>query len=213
MTLDKSSIEELQRAAFESFKPWLGEHGYTLNSKAQFFSKRTKNGRALIHFAFLRLKDSLSVAIDVAVRSDFVERKLSSIRFSHGVTATIGAELGNLRELRPMRWDLSAANGTLDFELGGVAACEEYAFPFVARYESDEAIYVDLLSDDVAARIVSPNVVKRNLSVLALSESFAGTSQERERVIQVCYARVLSVSDAELMLFKRFADPLLSGGS
>ena len=124
---------------------------------------------------------------DVAIRFDEVEHLVNQYKdfltdAEKNKTCTLGAELGNIREGRPMRWTLNNLED-IDSIAGSILkAFETIGLPYLDTYSSMERTYEALIGDDRSAWLHSPFHDERALRAIALAflvrepESFSRTA-------------------------------------
>jgi hypothetical protein len=138
------------------------------------FEKRYEWGRAAIHFSFIEHDHDFDVTVDVGIRFDAVEdlvhrnNKLLTAKEKTN-TFSMGAEIGNLTDGKPIRWTVAsqAGVGHVAAEISGRIAST--AIPYVERYGNMNRAIEVLSSDDDTAWIHSPIHGERAKRAVALA--------------------------------------------
>ena len=168
-------------------------------------------GRSSIHLAFTPASTGFDVTVDVAVRFDAVEELVQRENPRLGAaekraTSTLGAELGNLRDERPLYWSVSIADPIAPTASLMVEAIREIGIPYLDRYE-DPAEALSLLSDNGPhAWIHSPGPASRCMRAVALAVVL-GHAGLRE-LIQSSEAFLASSRDPAVTRFREFVKAL-----
>jgi hypothetical protein len=132
----------------------------------QTFARDFNGGRWFFHVAFIPHKADFDTTADVSVRHDAVERalhagnSLTSER-EKKKTATIGAELGNLRGTGQHRWTVRGERDVVPVVKSMLEILSEVGYPFLQRFSSLGETRRVLSEDSAFSRLICPFPDKR----------------------------------------------------
>lgn len=142
-------IADLKHGLLDFLKQELGPHGF--RKSHQSFYKKVPIGRQIFHIAFIPYGDNVEISADVDIRHEEIE-KLDKIVLDEAydtLTATIGAELGQLANRDSMIWSLNDQSLIPVVGRDIMNAFWKIGWPFLEGFASLEKIYEVLISDDL----------------------------------------------------------------
>jgi len=206
-----ATIQDLQKSLIEAITPELAAIGFTYKPKVRSFHRPIEGGRQSLHLGFINHKEDFDVTADVAVRNDAIEDLVNETRqltaAAKALTATVGAELGNISVGQPRRWKVAseadigrAVRGIMDdFRTTGI--------PYLERFSSLEEILSALSGDEPANRLHAPLHADRARKALAAAY-LLGRKDEFNSLIEAKTRYLTERNDFGLDNFKAFAESL-----
>lgn len=169
----------------------------------QAFYRPEPFGKSIIHIGFIPHRNvDLDITVDVAIRIDAVETLKNERRTDLSAkasqrTATMGGDLGNLKEGRQNRWTIVSPDDTRQLAASIYSEIRSTGFDFFEQY-SDMANVLKILSSlDPRVWWMSPGNAQRCKSAVALSFVLGG-SDDIDAVVRSCES-LLSERDSSAL--------------
>lgn len=167
--------KELKKELLEILLKRLSELGFDKKIRGQSFWKPINNGRGSVHLSFINHSNDFDVTLDFAVRIEALE-DLKNRNNQHlkpkekKETATVGVELGNLKDGVQKRWTVAT-----QVDIGKVSEeiyknIVEVGIPYIEKYSNLENILLLSLRDDEAGWLHSPFHHDRAMNAVGLAK-------------------------------------------
>lgn len=210
-----STLRVLERELLDEVGKRLARFGFSVRPKGQSFHRYFKDGRVVVHLAFIEHANDFDVTVDVAIRFDAVEDLVNRSNMllskrEKGDTFTIGTELGNLERGQPFRIPLVGAGDVVRAVDDIVTKVEAVGLPYIERYSQPEAAYCLLSRDERAVWLHSPIHAERAKRACALLKVMGRDSEIGDLGARKV-AFLESVNDPGAAAFSRFLAELQSG--
>jgi hypothetical protein len=140
--------------------------GFRLRKTLRDFRREVRGCSQFLHIAFINHPSDFDVTADVAVRHHPVENMLNEERTylkesEKKLTATVGAELGNILGIGQHRWTVANERDIPIVVDGVVNHFEKVGLPFLERFTSLEEVFRVLSVNRSEALLVCPLPEKR----------------------------------------------------
>jgi hypothetical protein len=171
-----NTLLSLEKALLSEVGSFLHRYGFDSKPVGQSFRLAKPYGWASIHLAFVRHPPTdVDVIVNVAIRIDAVQDAIQEsdkliTDMDRKNSATVGAELGNLKGAGQQRWTIASAEAIHPVALEILTECEATLLPFIERYSDMDVLLETLTTDAKTASTISPFENKRRKTVLALSK-------------------------------------------
>ena len=210
--MPSDSVGALQRRLLEALSPKLEERGFKPRITDQSFARHVDFGRWILHVSFIRHRTDFDATVDAAIRVDDVEDLINEDRTSlpkatRNWTATIGAELGNLRSGAPLRWTIRTDRDVPPVAADMLNAIKTTGIPYLEKHSDLRTILGILASNDRAAWLHAPVHDSRCKRALALAQ-IIGDSTLFSEIAESCRAFLTERSDPGLASFLSFVERL-----
>lgn len=181
--------------------------GYRKNASRQHFWKPFELGKVAIHVCFINHVDDFDIMIDVGIRYDQLEEMKNRNNFllnqkEKKQTFSIGSELGNLSQGKPIRWTIHEESSIKAVVDSIFHVIEEVAFPYINKYTNMENTFNKCLNDNEA---MTPFDSKRAMNTVGLAKLLNRTEQ-MDLIIGDKLKLLEDKNDFEAELFINFAN-------
>jgi hypothetical protein len=179
---------QLQKQLLRQIGSRIAEHGFKANLAEQTFYSRRPSGWAALHLSFIPHGEiDLDVTADAAVRFDAVEQLVkpdSAVpKSERGKTATVGGDLGNLKDHRHRWWTVSSEADVERVASEIAAAFIEIGIPYIDAFSDPEHVLSVLTSRDERAWLHLPFSDLRWMTIISLAWTL-GRFGELDRLIK-----------------------------
>jgi hypothetical protein len=183
---------------------------FTAKAKDQAFYLPKPFGRCILHVGFIpHGKEDLDVTADIAVRVDAVEVLVNETRseLSAGEaekTATLGGEIGNIREGRQNRWTITSSEELSKMMPAIYSEIRAVAWPFFDRYSSMRNVLAALSSPNPRDWKLAPGHLARCRRAIALA-FMIGSADDIGAVTNACETLLSEKDQSALSALCEFA--------
>ena len=165
------TVQALQKELIAQITPQLAEMGFAFKAKTRSFYRDIKGGKQILHLTFINHPGDFDVTADVAVRIDALEDLVNAgnqtiSASERALTASVGAELGNISAGQPKRWKVASEADVAHAVSGVLGEFRSTGLPYLERFCSLEEIMSVLAGDDPASRLHSPLHTPRAMRAL-----------------------------------------------
>lgn len=211
----KAHIKLLQRALLKDVGARIAIHGFDKRPSGQTFYQKHSLGWNAFHLSFIPHGNSdFHVTGDVAVRFDEVEQLvhqddalLSSAE--KALTATLGAELGNIAAGQPIRLCVSRDEDVAHASAELVKLFEAIGLPYLTNHADYEKALAALRGNQAASWLHSPIHSDRCQKIVAIAW-VASRREDLPTLVQECRSFLDARRDVGLAAFDRFVRRLLA---
>jgi hypothetical protein len=166
------ALAELRRALLDSFGSVLSPLGFRLHEQS-FWRPQDGVGH-VVHISFINHATDFDFTIDVAVRHNEVEERLSAQRHLSARqktrTATVGVELGNYADGRFKRWTVAHPEDVVTVTQEALSWLNRFGDPFLQRFSSLEEVVSVLESGSREGLLICPIPTTRD-AVVAVAKA------------------------------------------
>lgn len=187
--------------------------GFTARVKDQAFDLPKPFGRLVLHVGFIpHGKADLDVTADIAVRVNAVEVLVNGTRSDLSAsesekTATLGGDIGNIREGRQRRWTITSLDEVSKTTPTIYSEMRAVAWPFFDRYSNMGNVLAVLSSSSPRDWQLAPGHVARCRRAIALA-FMIGSADEIEAVMNACETLLAEKDQTALPEVREFAASL-----
>jgi hypothetical protein len=187
--------------------------GFRARLKDQSFDLPKPFGRLVLHIGFIpHEKADLDVTADIAVRVDAVEVLVNEARpdlsaSEAGKTATLGGDIGNIREGRQRRWTITSLDELPKTTATIYAEMRTVAWPFFDRYSNMRNVLAVLSSSSPRDWQLAPGHMARCRRAIALA-FMIGSADEVGGVTSACETLLAEKDQTALPELREFAASL-----
>jgi hypothetical protein len=170
-----SDLRSLEKQLISEVGSLLGEHGFILKPGTQSYRCAKPFGWASIQLAFVKHPPTdFDVIVNASIRINAVQDVIQDrdnliSEKERKNSATVGAELGNLKGTGQQRWSISSEEDVGPAARAILVECEATLLPFIEKYSHPGVLLDALTTDGMTARLLSPFEEKRKKTVIALS--------------------------------------------
>jgi hypothetical protein len=187
----------------------LGPEGFPARPSGYSFRKRTEFGNVAIHLNIAQYEDEFSAAVHVSIRFDAVENLVNACANSALLTeaikkrsATLGCELGNLKEARRREWRVVESSDISRIASEMAAFIREWGLAYFKTYSSMETAYGVLGANrpQAAASGGFESIAERAVALAYV----IGGAPEAGRMIEVKREQMNALDPRHRALFEQF---------
>ena len=172
----QNPIKEWQKGLLSELGKLVAMHGFAPKPSGQSFRRATAAGWVSFHVAFIEHGNTdFDLTADVAVRIDAVETLVTAdskllTKSEREQTATLGCEIGNLTQGKPLRWSIASAVDVTPAAAGVADSFVNVALPYFEKYSDLEVVYETLRKNDSSGWLHSPVDDARCKRAIALAK-------------------------------------------
>lgn len=178
---------------------WLG---FNPKVSGQSFYCPSTEGRWALHVSFIPHQTDFDLTTDVAIRMNAVENlvneydtKLKPVEKRQSVT--LGGEIGNLSQGRPLRWTVADLNDIPAVSDQMTSAFERVGLPFFRAYSDLQAVHRVLVSSNSRDTLLCPILGPRAMRAVA-SAYLLGKTTDITALVRRFEAKLIEKQDLYL---------------
>jgi hypothetical protein len=214
--ISRTDRSEAQKKLLETLGQLAEPFGFSAKPSGQSFYRRLPTGTWALHLSFIPHAADFDVTADVALRFNAVEdlvnqydTKLS--RAEGRRSMTMGAELGNLSEGRPIRWTVADIEEIPNVGRQVLNAFERIGLPFLQAHNDLVSLHRLLVGEMPITRLVAPISGPRYLRAIATACLLGAFDEVRARASQY-EAALLNEQDLYLDEFRALCEYVKTQG-
>jgi hypothetical protein len=190
---------------------WLG---FKPRVSGQSFDSSSSEGKSVLHVSFIPHSTDLELTLDVAIRANAIEdlvnefdAKLNPAEKRQSMT--LGAEIGNLSQGRPLRWTITDLSDIPAVSKQMTGWFERVGLPFFRAYSDRPAIHGVLVGSSSSDTLLCPILGPRSMRAIA-SAYLLGKTSDLEALMSRIEARLVEKQDLYLDDFRVLCRDLLA---
>lgn len=214
--ISRINRSEAQKGLLETVGQIAEPFGFTPKPSGQSFYCRLPTGAWALHLSFIPHTGDFDVTADVALRFNAVEdlvnrydTKLSKAESRRSMT--MGAELGNLSEGRPMRWTISDLGEIAEVGHRVLDVFGRIGLPFLQAHNDLVSLHKLLAGETALTRLVAPILGPRYMRAIATACLLGAFDEARTRASQY-EAALLKEDDLYLRDFRALCEYVKTQG-
>jgi len=198
----------LQTQLLRSFGEKLSKYGFGEKAVGQSYVRREHYGSWICHVAFIEHESDFDITVDVAIRVDAVEDLLNAdnsfiSQKEKSRTATVGAELGNLKAGTQQRWSVADSTDIAHIVDSMEKEFVETGLPWLQQLSHLPKMFDVIASNEKVSWLYSPIHYHRCKTAVALA-SILGKQDRLPEIISSCEEFLKQVRDPGIADFHAF---------
>jgi len=215
--MGSQALRTAEAALLEAVGCLLVRHGFKPRPRGQTFERNTEFGCWRLHLSIVRGGELAEITASAALRVNAVEDLVNSADVSLSKklakeTSTAGAELGNLRDGRPIVWYLHADDPVEGVAHQIVSVFTEIGLPYLDELSNLDTLLARLAESGDRAWLVSPLPDARFKRAVALAVVLARMETAKE-IAESSERFLAQRNDPRLLAFRHFCGQIVGKSS